>query len=60
MDFDQRDAIEDHKHDRLDELGFGSEGRRVMVSCAQCQKDFECWRDSDASEPLCNECLFEL
>ncbi|MDQ0321976.1 hypothetical protein QO002_004114 [Pararhizobium capsulatum DSM 1112] len=60
MDFDHREAVQDHKHDRLDELGFGREGRRLEVTCAQCHKTFECWQTGEGAEPLCNECLFDL
>ncbi len=57
MDTDQ--SVADHKHDRLDELGFGREGHRVTVACVQCGKSFECWQAVEGGEPLCNECLFD-
>lgn len=61
MDFEQsRIGDNDHKHDRLDALGFGREGHRVTVHCAECHKPFECWQTRDDVEPLCNECLFSL
>ena len=61
MDFERRDVLQDdHKHDRLDALGFGCEGRRVTVACAECHKPFEWWQTRDDVEPQCNECLFKL
>jgi hypothetical protein len=60
MNLDHSDTVQDHKHDRLDELGFGREGRRTTVTCVQCQKSFECWQAGEVIQPLCEECLLEI